>query len=129
MSEKTIRENLQSLAVQKALDYLDENPDKSLPKVLEWADKFDKDNIFPSQRRVFHNIIEHPDNNWYRLIQSVWTDIDPEVRKTFFTNFIVNTSLIGYQRQQKVKEKYGCNVPWAILMDPTSACNLHCTGC
>ena len=22
-----------------------------------------------------------------------------------------------------------CNVPWLILMDPTSACNLHCTGC
>ena len=21
------------------------------------------------------------------------------------------------------------NIPWAILLDPTSACNLHCTGC
>jgi MoaA/NifB/PqqE/SkfB family radical SAM enzyme len=28
-----------------------------------------------------------------------------------------------------VREEHGCNVPWAILMDPTSACNLHCTGC
>ena len=27
------------------------------------------------------------------------------------------------------QDKYQCNVPWAILMDPTSACNLHCTGC
>lgn len=26
-------------------------------------------------------------------------------------------------------KKYGCNIPWAILLDPTSACNLHCTGC
>lgn len=26
-------------------------------------------------------------------------------------------------------EKNNCNVPWAILMDPTSACNLRCTGC
>lgn len=26
-------------------------------------------------------------------------------------------------------EKEGCNVPWAILLDPTSACNMHCTGC
>ncbi len=25
--------------------------------------------------------------------------------------------------------EHGCNIPWAILMDPTSACNLHCTGC
>ena len=28
-----------------------------------------------------------------------------------------------------MKETYGCNIPWAILLDPTSACNMHCTGC
>src|SRR5690606_25439387 len=25
--------------------------------------------------------------------------------------------------------QYDCYIPWAILMDPTSACNLKCTGC
>lgn len=129
MSEKNMKENLQSFAIKKALDYLDEDPDKSLPKLLSWADRFDKDDLFIKQRRVFHNIIENPDNNWYKLIKSLWTDVAPEVRKTFFENFIVNTSLIGAGRQNKAKEKYHCNIPWAILMDPTSACNLHCTGC
>jgi MoaA/NifB/PqqE/SkfB family radical SAM enzyme len=28
-----------------------------------------------------------------------------------------------------LKYKHDCNIPWAILMDPTSACNLHCKGC
>ncbi len=28
-----------------------------------------------------------------------------------------------------MRSKYNCNIPWAILLDPTSACNLHCTGC
>lgn len=28
-----------------------------------------------------------------------------------------------------VSEKYNCNIPWAILLDPTSACNLYCTRC
>ena len=27
------------------------------------------------------------------------------------------------------RTQHGCNIPWAVLMDPTSACNLHCTGC
>ena len=27
------------------------------------------------------------------------------------------------------REKYGCNIPWLILFDPTSACNMHCEGC
>ncbi len=33
------------------------------------------------------------------------------------------------KNQDECREKYGCNIPWIILMDPTSACNLHCTGC
>lgn len=129
MSDKNMRENLQGFAVRKVLDYLDGDPDKNLPKLLQWADKFDKDNLFAGQRRVFHEIVENPDNNWYRLVGSLWTDIDPAVRKVFFENFIVNTSLIGAARQQKAKKEHDCNIPWAILMDPTSACNLKCTGC
>ncbi|MGN1025435.1 MAG: radical SAM protein, partial [Faecousia sp.] len=30
---------------------------------------------------------------------------------------------------QELSEQYQCNIPWIILMDPTSACNMHCTGC
>lgn len=129
MSQKTMKESLQSFAVKKVLHYLDEDPVKSLPKLLEWTDRFDKDNMFAGQRRVFREILAHPDNNWYRLILSLWSDIDPEVRKAFFENFIVNTSLIGSGRQAKAQAENNCNIPWAVLMDPTSACNLHCTGC
>jgi MoaA/NifB/PqqE/SkfB family radical SAM enzyme len=129
MSEKNLKENLQRFAVKKALDYLDEDIERGLPKLLAWADKFDKDDIYRGARRIFHNIIEQPDNNWYRLIQSLWTDIDDGVRKTFIENFIINASLSGTPRQHKAKAEHGCNIPWAILMDPTSACNLHCTGC
>ena len=49
--------------------------------------------------------------------------------KTLVRNLLINASLDGIRRQNALKEKLGCNVPWAILMDPTSACNLHCTGC
>ena len=129
MQDATMTENVKSFAAKLILHYLDEDPDKALPKLLEWADKFDKNNLFPSQRAAFHKVIDDPDNNWYRLINSLWTDIDPDVRKTFFENFIVNVNLIGMARQEKAMKEHGCNVPWAILMDPTSACNLHCTGC
>ena len=69
------------------------------------------------------------DNNWHKLVMSLWEDIDPGVRNRFFENFIINGCLLGYQRQNEYKEKYNCNIPWAILLDPTSACNLKCTGC
>jgi len=129
MSEKTMWENLQAFGIKKALGYLDDDPDTNIPKLLEWVDRLDKNDTLAGQRRVFHEIIDNPDNNWYRLMKSLWTDIDPDVRKTVFENFIVHSAAVGLHRQEKNKEKYGCNIPWAILMDPTSACNLNCTGC
>lgn len=67
-------------------------------------------------------------NNWYQLILRLY-DLDPGVRKAFFQNFLFNASLKGSAIQEDSMKKYGCNIPWAILLDPTSACNLHCTGC
>lgn len=129
MDERSMKENMQAFAVKKILHYLDEDPDKSLPKLLAWVDRFDVNNRFAKHRQVFHHIIDQPDNNWYQLIKSLWTDIDPEVRKTFFENFFINAGIIGVGRQDKLKSEHNCNIPWAILMDLTSACNLHCTGC
>lgn len=56
-------------------------------------------------------------------------DLDPGVRKAFFQNVLFNASLKGSATQNVVKEQEGCNVPWAIPLDPTSARNMHCTGC
>ena len=35
----------------------------------------------------------------------------------------------GTKEIRKNRKKYDCNIPWLILFDPTSACNMHCTGC
>ena len=129
MIEKTLKESLQAFGIKQVLRMIDEDPDKTLPKLLDWVDRLDKDERLSGQRKVFHEIIDNPDNHWYRLIKSLWTDIDNEVRKTAFANFIVNATVVGISQQEKNKEKYNCNIPWAILMDPTSACNLNCTGC
>lgn len=115
--------------IKKAYEYLDKDPDNNIPKLMNWVDKFDKDDLFVGQRNAFRSVIENPDNNWYRLIKSLWTDIDSEVRRTLFENFLINASFIGWAQQEKSREKYKCNIPWAILMDPTSACNLKCIGC
>ena len=64
-----------------------------------------------------------------KLVKSLWTDVDDGVRRKIFENFVINASLIGSPRQIQIGKENDCNVPWAILMDPTSACNMHCTGC
>ena len=35
----------------------------------------------------------------------------------------------GTRTIRENREKYKCNIPWLILFDPTSACNMHCIGC
>lgn len=129
MAGKSISESAKAFAGSKIVSYLDGDPDTNIPKILAWADRLDRHEYFASQRAAFHQVIDHPDNNWYRLIKSLWTDIDPEVRKALFNNFVVNATIVGWDRQERTRRENGCNVPWAILMDPTSACNLHCTGC
>ena len=98
---------------------------------MDWVDRFagSGPNSFPTQRKVIRSVIENPQSNWYQLIVRVLKETDKEVVKTVFTNFFMNANLVGWKTQEEYREKYGCNIPWAILLDPTSACNLHCTGC
>jgi MoaA/NifB/PqqE/SkfB family radical SAM enzyme len=65
----------------------------------------------------------------YQLIMSVMKETDPGALKATFENFFLNANIVGWPIQEANRKKYGCNIPWAILLDPTSACNLHCTGC
>ena len=112
----------------KAFDHLYKDPENNLPQLMDWADKFAKGR-FPGQRAAIRAAIEDPDNAYYPYVRHILRDVDPEVVKTFAVNFFINANLIGGPIQDEMREKYNCNIPWAILLDPTSACNLHCVGC
>ena len=118
-------------AIKTALKYLEKNPEENLPKLMTWVDKFagDGPDSFPAQRNAVRAVVNDPNSNMYKLIMNLFHDVDGGVLSTFFTNFILNANLIGWPVQEEYRKKYGCNIPWAILLDPTSACNLHCTGC
>ena len=124
---KSVKETMQAFAINKALNYIEGNPDENLPKLMDMVDKFSPDGWYEGQRAAIRKVIEEK-NNWYQLILRLY-ELDPGVRKAFFQNFLFNASLKGSAIQNEVKEREGCNVPWAILLDPTSACNLRCTGC
>ena len=117
--------------LKTAFNYIEKNPEQNLPKLMDWVDKLagDGPNSYPSQRAAIRKVINNPDNNMYQLIINILTEIDPGILKAVFENFFLNANLLGWKRQTELRKKYRCNIPWAILLDPTSACNLHCTGC
>ncbi|GAB6087186.1 radical SAM protein [Alkaliphilus crotonatoxidans] len=125
----SIKDKTEAFVLQKVIEYVSGNPEKNLPKLLNWADGFDRNGHWESQRKTLRDIVENPDNNWYRYVLGLYKDADPEILKVTFRNFFINASMIGFQKQRELEKKHNCNIPWAILMDPTSACNLKCTGC
>ena len=124
---RSIKEKMQEFAVNQALNYLGSDPEENIPKLMAMVDRFMPDDWYASQRNAIRKAIEEK-NNWYQLILRMY-ELDEGVRKTFFQNFITNASLRGSAIQKESEEKYHCNIPWAILLDPTTACNLNCTGC
>lgn len=126
-----IKNELKKTTLKTAFNYLEKDPEKNAGKLLNLVDKFagDGPDSFPTQREAFRKVLSDPDNNMYQLIMSVLKDIDKDVLKATFENFFFNANIVGWPKQEENRKKYGCNIPWAILLDPTSACNLHCTGC
>ncbi len=125
-SNKAVR-----MGLKTAFSYLGKNPDENIPKLMKWTDRLagDGENSFKKHRDVIRNVINDPDCNMHKLIWSLWDDIDSHVLGKAFENFALNAVLLGWKKEEELRKKYDCNIPWAILLDPTSACNLHCTGC
>ena len=122
---------LVQFGLKKAFGYIEKDPEKNLVKLLDIVDQFagDDPNMMGRQRAAFRQVVNDPDNNMNQLMMRVLKDTDTDVVKAMFENFFLNANFIGWQRQEEMRKKYNCNIPWAILLDPTSACNLHCTGC
>ena len=126
-----IQERFKKTALKTAFGYIEKDPERNMLKLMEWVDRLagTGPDSFQPQREAFRYVLEHPDNNMYKLIMDIFQNVDNDVLKAVFENFFLNANLIGWPRQEEMRKKYGCNIPWAILLDPTSACNLHCTGC
>lgn len=123
----TVKNAAFNTALTSTLHYLEKDPEINIPKAMDLIDKVVPDGWYESQRAAFRKAITEK-NNWYQLILKTY-QLDEGVRKTFFRNFIMNSALKGSAIQEEIAQRENCNVPWAILLDPTSACNLHCTGC
>ena len=124
-------DQIKKAALKTAFGYLEKNPEENAPKLMAWVDRLAGSGpvSFEPQRDAFRKVLADPNNNMYQLMMHVMHDVDTDVLKAVFENFFLNANLIGWPKQEQMREKYGCNIPWAILLDPTSACNMHCTGC
>lgn len=109
--------------------YAYKNPRKNIPKALK-VGKAVTGNLFPeSTWSAPLDIITNPDNTWNSYVYNIINDIDKDVLSHMLLTFGVDAGYIGTSTLRSNREKLKCNIPWVILIDPTSACNLKCKGC
>ena len=125
----SIKDRVTIAMVDQALNYLDKDPHENLPKLLNMVEKFDLNHALSKQIKNVREGLYGENDNWRKLVDSIYQDVDSEIIKTLFKNAVLNSVVLSRSLKEEVKSKYDCNVPWAILLDPTSACNLSCTGC
>ena len=113
--------------VEKALDYVKKDPENNFLKILNLADKLASRDKNHRQIEVIRE--QYKKNNIIKDYLNKLDDIHPNYIEGLLMNFFVNSALLGLPYQQKKSEELGFGIPWAILMDPTSACNLNCEGC
>ncbi len=70
-----------------------------------------------------------PDSKWMKYIDNLLNDVHPNIIKAKALNTAYEAGYRGFRIAQDMKKKHDINIPWIILVDPTSACNLKCTGC
>ena len=124
----SVSNTLKRVGLDQAFHYLYKDPERNLRHIMDWADKF-ADGEFETQRAMIREAVTNPAHPYYGYIRRLFTEVDPKVTKTLAVNFFINAALVGWKKEEEMRDKYQCNIPWAILLDPTSACNLHCTGC
>jgi len=105
------------------------SPQETFGPLLNMVKKIMGDSWSDLAYKDLQEIIDNPDSKWGHYVSRIMREVDPGVLKMFLLNVFFEAGLTGYKNSRKLREKYGCNMPWLILIDPTTACNMHCTGC
>lgn len=70
-----------------------------------------------------------PGQKWGEYIRKLLENTDHNYLTGLMMAFGYEAAFSGYHQAKKMEQKLHMQIPWVILFDPTSACNLHCIGC
>lgn len=115
--------------IDYALGQVNKNPDEAYEKIIDIAEKNMKDLQTDVNWEYIRKVACNPEYTLNRYITSMVKELHPNVLKTTLMNLGFEAFYNGTKTIREMRKIHNCNIPWIILMDPTSACNLKCTGC
>ncbi len=102
---------------------------KNLVQLINMIEKVLGDTLPPVAYDKLRKAFGDENSKWAHYAERLATETDPFVLREAFLTLGYEAAFRGYKTSQEMSKKYDCNIPWVILMDPTSACNMHCIGC
>ncbi len=105
------------------------DPDKNIPRILSAVEKIDTKGVNANTYANLRKNLSDPNNNWNIMLHNLVKNVDPDVLESMVMSLGFHSAIASMTERMENIKKYNCNIPWAVLMDPTAACNLHCTGC
>lgn len=83
MNERSIIESMKAFGVEKALDMTRTQPERNIPRLMEWVDRIAPKNSLVPQRAAVREMIKDENNPWCKFIMSLWDDIDDDCVRLF----------------------------------------------
>ena len=129
----TSTEKIQRFGAGIAFDFIfrfiKKSPQKNIVRLIDIGEKL-MGGEFPKKNfDAFRNAIGDKENIWYKYATSLLDECDESVLKKMLLALGLGAGVNGTKAVRKNREKYGCNIPFLMLFDPTSACNKKCKGC
>lgn len=121
--------NMRNALLEVLLNYFMADPIARLPTVLSIAEKLEKGHIYSKEIRAVREALADETGVWRKFAERLLSEVDRHSLQKMIECLLINASVIGGARARALEAEHDCNVPWAILMDPTSSCNLSCVGC
>ena len=125
---ETIQRGAADIVLRPLLRFIEKNPGPNLVKLVGIVDLASKRTFPRKTMEAFKAGAMDPENVWKRMAEGVLRDVDRGALRKLLLSLGLGIAN-GTRLVRKNREKYDCNIPFQILFDPTSACNLHCRGC
>lgn len=106
-----------------------EERDRFYKRVLDIAEVIFGKGKNNEKLAVVRQELNDPDSKWLHFIDGIFNEIDPLYMKKLLLTAGYGAFIHGTRKIRENRELHHCNIPWLILFDPTSACNMHCKGC
>ena len=129
----TMKEKIERASASVAFDgiykYIKKNPEENLIKLVDLAQKL-MGGAFPEKNfDAFRSAVQDKENVWRTFALNIINGCDKNVVKNMLLALGLGAGVNGTKAVRANREKYKCNIPFQVLFDPTSACNLKCKGC